>query len=205
MCFSAGASFASSGVLGGAGIVTVLKTKRIRALALTPILFAIQQFIEGLQWLSTNPSQLSIILGYGFLLFAFLLWPIYVPSAVMHIEKDKTRRRALRFFQVLGVLIAVYLFSAMATQPLSVAVFPRGLEYQIYIPFENIIVYLYIACVCGSLFESSRLILRIMALLLLISAIISLVIFQATFTSTWCFFAAILSLSLIVGMKWIEK
>lgn len=204
MCFSAGVSFASSGVIGGAGIVTVLKTKRLRALAIIPILFAIQQFIEGLQWLAPHPSQLSIFLGYGFLLFAFLLWPVYVPLSVLRIEKGNKRKQALRFFLALGILIAVYLFSAMATQPLTVAVMPRGLEYQIYIPFELVIVYAYIACVCGSLLVSSQVLLRIFAYLVLFSAIVSLLIFQTTFTSTWCFFAAVLSAFLLFGLKWID-
>ncbi len=197
MCFSAGASFVSSGALGGAGLVTVLKTKKFRAIALIPLLFAIQQFIEGLQWLSPHPSQLSTLLGYGFLIFAFLLWPIYIPCAVLSVEKNTTRRNILQLLLIAGVLITVYLFSAMATQPLTVTVLPQGLDYQIYVPFQEAFVFLYVACVSGSLFASSHAFIRVFGLLAMLSAIFTLIVFLKTFTSVWCFFAAALSLLLL--------
>ncbi|MBI2415948.1 MAG: hypothetical protein HYV33_04815 [Candidatus Kerfeldbacteria bacterium] len=85
MCFSATASFVTSGALAITGSATLAKkpTRQLRWLAVIPLLFALQQTIEGLQWLAPKPSVLSTVLGYAFLLFAFLLWPSYLPLAVL--------------------------------------------------------------------------------------------------------------------------
>ena len=74
MCFSAPASFIASGglaVLGGVSFVTAKKEDKI--LAAIPILFAIQQFCEGIQWIYLNSGSSSLIAGYLFLFFAFIL------------------------------------------------------------------------------------------------------------------------------------
>jgi hypothetical protein len=70
MCFSANASFAASGVLAAVGAASIRETKTKRGLlyAFIPLIFAIQQFVEGLQWL-TRPGAWSVFLAYGFLFF----------------------------------------------------------------------------------------------------------------------------------------
>src|SRR5262249_3687551 len=59
MCFSAAASFSAAGLLGLAGIGTLAQVrKRIELpLAVTPLLFAAQQAIEGVLWLTVNQGR----------------------------------------------------------------------------------------------------------------------------------------------------
>src|SRR5690242_9093334 len=79
MCFSVGASFTASGILAViGGFALVRAPKYYRALAAIPLLFALQQFAEGVVWmtlthplaeLSRNPLQMLFmvpVLPIGF-------------------------------------------------------------------------------------------------------------------------------------------
>src|SRR3954463_13957598 len=97
MCFSAPASFASAAVLPAAGIVS-LRTARTPAqlpFAAIPLLFAVQQAAEGVFWL-TLPEGGSPLAGYTFLVFAQVLWPTWVPLAILLLARDRARTPALR-------------------------------------------------------------------------------------------------------------
>ena len=72
MCFSATASFAASAVLITAGGASLSLAKpHQRLFAAMPLLFGIQQAIEGLQWLQLDKGESSLLAGYGFLFFAY--------------------------------------------------------------------------------------------------------------------------------------
>lgn len=64
MCFSATASFTASAVLGITGIATLrqVKFKSLIFLACLPLLFAIQQFNEGLIWLYFGTKHVHIVM-----------------------------------------------------------------------------------------------------------------------------------------------
>jgi hypothetical protein len=74
MCFSATASFSAAVVIGSVGIVTlraaaVKHDYRILALAALPLLFALQQVVEGLLWLdlaAPEPGALRGVLVHAF-------------------------------------------------------------------------------------------------------------------------------------------
>ena len=72
MCFSATASFTAGIVLTVIGVATVKKTQRKTEIpfAMVPLLFGLQQFIEGLLWLSFqfNSHLLNVIMTYVFTL-----------------------------------------------------------------------------------------------------------------------------------------
>mgnify|MGYP000091041284 FL=1 len=73
MCFSATASFAASAVLGATGIATLAKTKdrKMLPLATIPLVFAIQQAIEGGLWLTiADGGSDAVLLSALFLFFA---------------------------------------------------------------------------------------------------------------------------------------
>src|SRR5579863_7518144 len=108
MCFSATASFVAAGVIGGMGIAAVIRAKEPRELplAVIPILFAVQQGIEGLLWLylPTAPEDsTSTFLTYAFLLFAEVLWPVYAPMTAWIIEPEPRRRRLMVLCVVIGL------------------------------------------------------------------------------------------------------
>ena len=106
MCFSAPASFIVGGGLVTLGVASfVIAKKEDRILAAIPILFGIQQLVEGFQWLNLNISSFSLPAGYAFLFFALIIWPIYVPVVVYIL--DKRRRKFLKWFIFLGIAVAL--------------------------------------------------------------------------------------------------
>src|SRR5687768_16565317 len=98
MCFSAEASFAAGAILLGIGVVSLNKAVSgpQRVLAGIPLLFSIQQFDEGILWLTfSNPAymhwwQPAIL---TFLFYAQVVWPVFVPLSMTLIEKDPFRKR----------------------------------------------------------------------------------------------------------------
>ena len=97
MCFSAPASFVTAGITGTIGIVALTRVSEPRELPLaaTPLLFALQQSIEGLLWLNlplAPDGSLSTVLTFLYLFFAEAFWPLYAPIAVWLIEPSEHRR-----------------------------------------------------------------------------------------------------------------
>jgi hypothetical protein len=192
MCFSAPASFISSGglaVLGGASVVMAKKEDKI--LALIPFLFGIQQAFEGIQWLYLNAGSTSLAAGYAFLFFAFIVWPIYVPTFVYIL--DKNRRDVLKWFIYLGVTVALYFLYLLFTQTLLIRQVNACISYDFHFPLKHVINACYLLVTFGPLFASSRLLFRFFGGIVAVTALIAWLFFALTFTSVWCFFAAITS------------
>lgn len=80
MCFSATASFSAGAALLIVGAVTVRRARRRAELpfSLIPVLFGIQQLIEGAIWL-TFPDKapvLNSVLTVVYSVFSHVLWPV---------------------------------------------------------------------------------------------------------------------------------
>ena len=75
MCFSATASFTAGITLSALGVATLTQVSSRREILLGsfPLLFAVQQFSEGLVWLTlgqTSLSSINSLVTYSFLFFA---------------------------------------------------------------------------------------------------------------------------------------
>jgi hypothetical protein len=192
MCFSAPASFIASGglaVIGGASFVVAKKEDKV--LAAIPILFAVQQFFEGIQWIHLNAGSSSPTAAYIFLFFAYIVWPIYVPACVYVLDKE--RRKIIQWFLLLGVVVAIYSFIALALQSLEIHKLNACIAYTFTIPFSSFFDIAYLLAVFVPLLVSSREIFRWFGVVVAFLAIISWLFFAFAFTSVWCFFAAIVS------------
>lgn len=196
MCFSATASFAASAVLGTTGIVALsaVKDKRDYFIAAVPVLFAVQQFIEGLVWVTLGQGLLTESLAYGFLFFAFLLWPVYIPLAVWAHERNPSRKCLLRYLIFFGSLGSFYLLVVLFTQSLGVELAGNSLCYKINAPFEVPRIILYVSVTIGALLMSTSRLIQWFGALSLLSAAFAWFAYEKAFTSVWCFFAAALSL-----------
>jgi len=90
MCFSATASFVTGVSLSALGVATLKKAQRKVGVpfAMIPLLFGVQQIIEGMLWLSFrfDAPLLNVITTYAFTLFSHVLWPIFVPFAIGLVE-----------------------------------------------------------------------------------------------------------------------
>lgn len=194
MCFSAEASFIASGVLLTAGTVSVIKARKtpVKYFAAIPLIFGIQQGIEGFQWLVDKPSPISTALGYGFLFFAFLVWPFYTPFSVMMMEENKKRRRLLQAMTGIGALGSAHLLYAYLNSPLEICVVQHRIDYNIAIPLFTLGISFYLAGVSMSLL-STRWRAKLLGVTTTIAFFVSLMAYEYAFASVWCFFSAILS------------
>ncbi len=194
MCFSATASFVASAALIATGSVTLKKAKkRDRALAALPILFGIQQFIDGIAWISIGTPLLNGLAAYGFALFAYALWPVYIPFAVLRTEKDAEHRRVMRILLGVGALVSIFALTNMLSGPVSAHIEQSCIQYDLPLAYPLSVLWLYLLATCGSLIISSQRFIRLFGILVLVSSAIAGWVYTEIFASVWCFFAAVLS------------
>ena len=125
MCFSATASFSAGAVLLGVGTLTLRSSlashqRRDFPFAAIPLLFAIQQLIEGVIWLTfhVDAPLLNSVMTYVYSFFSHALWPVYVPVAVMLMEPNGWRRRTLIAFVAAGAAVGAYLLFVLVAYPI---------------------------------------------------------------------------------------
>lgn len=200
MCFSATASFAASGGLALVGVASVKAApKKKRILAVVPFLFAAQQALEGIQWLSLGSGTTCQAAGYGYLTFAFIVWPLLIPALVYIF--DPASRRHMWFFLAVGLLVAGGYARSLLLYPLSISTIGRHIAYQIQGPFGGSAIILYGVAVVGSLWASSVLIIRRFGVIVFGSGLLALAIEREAFASVWCFFAAVTSVLIYFSLR----
>jgi len=214
MCFSAQASFATSGILLLIGLLSISQVKSSKQIMLAsiPLLFSIQQFCEGILWLTLSYSVLpflSIMMTYSFLFFALIIWPIWIPCTIFMIEKNRLLRKLLILLIVIGVVISLYFLYSLATHGSWAQIRENHIFYNFYTSFYQIkpknLALLYCIPVVGSFFIASVPILKFFGLALLTSIFIASTFWKFYFVSVWCFFSALLSAMIIIALKQINK
>lgn len=203
MCFSATASFVAAASLGMAGAVTLgeSKNKAWTPLAAMPLLFAAQQFVEGVVWATPHHPVLNSIAATSYVMYSHVLWPTYVPFAVMAAEPAGRRRSIIGGFLVLGVSISIWLLWHIAQGPVYVTTAQNCLVYNTSVPPIPYGLAAYVFAACFSCFFSSHKYVRVFGLALLTSLGLSLWSYRQAFYSVWCFFAAILSLIIYAHLR----
>lgn len=210
MCFSAEASFVSGTVLSVTGIVALKKTdsSALIPLAAIPLIFAIQQFTEGILWIALpHPEKHTLQQGaaFVFLLFAQVVWPSWVPFAVLMAETDERRKKILRLFLVIGATVSAYLLFRLLTSAVHAEISSHHIRYDIGTP-SSITRYLglmYFAATVAAPFFSEKRKMWLIGLAILVSYIITRIFYENYVISVWCFFAAIIS-GTILFLVWNE-
>jgi hypothetical protein len=160
MCFSATASFSASAVLLAVGAVTWTSARSVseRPFAAIPLLFAIQQAIEGMLWLSfaAPDASLNVAMTYAFVCFSHLLWPVFVPTAVLLMEPSRARRRGLQFFIGVGIVVSAWLLVAIARDGVSARPDGHHIEYVMPYLLGRLTMTLYVLSTGVSLLLSSH-------------------------------------------------
>jgi hypothetical protein len=165
-------------------------------LALVPLLFGVQQLSEGALWVSLR-NDLPLLKAwatYIFSAFSHVLWPIFVPFAILLVETSRRRMKALAVFQVMGLGVGLYLLYFIVRFPVTARVEGRSIFYDSPHFFIGavLVVYLLATCVSG-LFSSHRCV-NVFGVLAFVLAVAAYQVSVKTFVSVWCFFAAVLSL-----------
>jgi hypothetical protein len=207
MCFSATASFIAGGALSAAGIATLRRagTKSRVAFASIPLLFGIQQLIEGFVWISFGHPILQSAAASLYAMFSHVLWPFFLPLSIALIETDPRRRRILTHFVFFGLAVSLYLLFHVVNGPVTVSIVQKCLAYHVPNPDSPLVLAAYLIATCVSCQFSSHKFVRVFGVTLFAALLIALWSYRYAFYSVWCFFAAILSLIIYVQLGEKEK
>ena len=197
MCFSATASFSAGALLLGIGVLTLKSVKRRREwpFAAIPLLFAIQQLIEGVVWLtfSADAPLLNTVMTHSYSFFSHVLWPVYVPVAVLLMQPAGWRRRALITFVAAGAAVGVYLLYILLAFPVVSRPTGQHIEYDSPHFFAAATMTLYLLSTAISPLLSTHRMVVVFGALALLSFGAAYAFYATWFISVWCFFAALLS------------
>jgi low temperature requirement protein LtrA len=165
---------------------------------LIPFFFALQQFFEGVVWLGLTDqlknSTLTAAAKDIYLFFALGFWPVWIPLSFFIAETEPKRRKLLLLILVLGIGVTYVNLSMLPPSELHPTVTGHSIRYLTEAPFYKKSFYLLVVAVPS--FISSIKYSSIFGLTTIITCLIAEYFYSATFTSVWCFAAALMSLFL---------
>ncbi len=223
MCFSVQASFAAAGTLSIISLLSIKQAheKKIVPLALTPLFFGIQQACEGIVWITLNngdtTSMLHLAAMYGFLFFAGVFWPTWVPASLYWTEQSHKRKQILSTCIVLGTIVSALFFYSWLLQTTGAVVINHHIDYPVNnYPFgithpllSKIGTYILSACyglvTIVPFFISTIPHMKLLGITIGTGALISYIFYITAFASVWCFFAAVCSILLIFVVRNYKK
>jgi len=132
---------------------------------------------------------------YIFLISALVIWPSVLPLSVLAMEKVKSRRLALYFFLVLGLLTSVYYGLSLAVNDVDPRIISHHIKYapEFPRPLALPVFIAYLIATLAPLFISSVRKMWLFGLLVTVSCLITGIFFKEYLASVWCFFAALIS------------
>ena len=202
MCFSATASFTAGTVLIVFGAVTARRARRPAELpfALIPALFGAQQLIEGALWMtfSGQEAHLNAVLTHLYSLFSHVLWPFYIPVAILLLEPVLWRRRLISGVVVAGAAVAVFLLYYLVMEPTVSRVVGQHIDYVSPHFYTATVLPFYVLATCASSLLSSHPAVRWFGVATALSLLLAAAIYTAWFISVWCFFAAAISVFVLL-------
>lgn len=209
MCFSAAGSFSVATVIAGIGVVGIVqKTPPThRMLAAVPMMFAAQQVAEGIVWLTIGDPAHQAANGAAvaaFLAFALVVWPLWVPLSLMMAERNARRRRILAGIAWAGAVVSVYAAQMLVRGQPRARVAGHSIAYDYARSGPAVVLALYLpAYVLPSVipfFISTISRAKVMGVVLSVALLATFVLQRQALTSVWCFFAAILSAVIVLGI-----
>lgn len=200
MCFSATASFSVGAVLTVIGIASLKKTTKPTEylFATIPLLFAVQQFAEGILWITipnSGDDQLEKISTSVFIIIAQIVWPIWVPFSIQQLEDNLFARLLLSIFTALGFFVSLCLGWYFMSYGVKAEITDYHISYLQTYPdiFNGIGGYFYAVVTILPPFISHCKKMWLLGLAILVSYLITKIYYDNYLISVWCFFAALIS------------
>ena len=203
MCFSAEASLLTAALTGAAGVAAIRRTESRRELPLAsiPLLFAAQQTVEGLLWMTlpiAPNGPVCLALTHTFLIFALLFWPLFAPISALAIETDPARRKAIVACALIGAGVALYLFTVLIGSTHQAVVSGGHIIYETEPPPNRWVgIFYLIATGLGPALSSHRAV-NLLSIIVLAGSVIAWFAYWEAFVSVWCFFAAAASVVIVM-------
>jgi hypothetical protein len=203
MCFSAVASYSAAAALIPVGVasITVAAQKKQYSwipVAAMPLLFGIQQFIEGKVWngMDSGDADSAKLWALGFLFFSHALWPAYSPFMVWKLEKNEVRKKILLAIVFLGAFLGAVSYIPFVFQPERYipTVINCRLDYATSVVLGQLPTRgIYLIVVLGCFFVSSLKTIRRYGTMVAVSIVMTFAFWKFAFVSVWCFWAALVS------------
>jgi hypothetical protein len=208
MCFSPQAD-----VVGGIVIVAIgadaarhLRHRRDHLLLATlPLLLGVHQLIESLIWWQLQghlPQVVGRIALWLYLLIAFVVLPVFVPVAVLLLEKTGAGRWRMAPFVALGAVVSMVLLIALLRGPVTAELKPYHLAYGTRLHTGAVIVTAYVVAICGALLFSGYRHILIFGLANLVAVAILARLTVDGFASLWCGYAAVSAGAIALHMRY---
>lgn len=193
--------------IGGASIGASADKPR-RLFAAIPLGFALQQATEGIVWLTIDaPAHATLHRAavFGFLAFALVLWPTWVPWSLRVAERDAARRKWLTRLTWAGVLVSLGALVLLTRWEPSAFIEGSSVHYNFGVPTGTVshvlLIAAYAAPALVSFFVSSIELSNVFGAALVLSMGAALLIRAEALTSVWCVFAAGLSVLVFVAVR----
>jgi hypothetical protein len=200
MCFSAGASFTAGVLLTFVGTETIKKVHKPSQIIFAgiPAFFALQQFSEGILWLTmthTGYAGLQNVFTYIFIVMAQIVWPAMIPLSVFLLEENRVRKKILSGLLAVGVVVAGYNLWMLIIHGVYAEISGRHLVYQSsrQDSLGMAALFVYLAVTILPIFVSSIKRMFILGIIMALAFAVSAFFYMQCLTSVWCFFAAVIS------------
>jgi len=209
MCFSPEVSFAAAAVLVPSGAAAMSfaerRDRRYLPLATLPLLFGVQQLLEGLVWTSGAAGDLDQVRIYStaYLFFAWLAWPVWVPLSVYWLEP--ARRKPYFLIPIIaGAVLGSGQFLPYLAHGgwVQTTFLPRAVVYGGTELFQLIIgriptYTIYLSLVIAPALLSSDRRVKVFGLLIALAFAVTNLFFRYAYISVFCFWGAVMSLYLV--------
>lgn len=208
MCFSATASFTAAALLLPAGALGARRAYRIDrryvAICSLPLLFGIQQLLEGFVWIAgSNQDYDKVqIFSLAYMFFTWIAWPIWVPVSLFFLESDN-RRPIYLAVAVLGGMLGSVLYVPyfahegwLVTRFFQYAIQYGGIELLDFIVPRETTNLLYVILVISPVLLASDRDIRIFGILAIAVLAATYFFFSFAYVSIFCFGAGAISLYL---------
>jgi len=173
-------------------------------LAALPVLFAAHQLDEAFVWWGLQGNVASVVgrvALWAYLLFAFVVLPVYVPTAVWAVEPAGWRRSAMVAFIGLGAVVSGLLLDAMVRGPVTARLAHYHLSYGTGLHSGVVIVAAYVVATCGSLIFSGYGDIALFGVVNLVAVAVLARLEIDGFASLWCGWAAITSAAIALHIR----
>lgn len=213
MCFSAEASFTAAAVLIPAGATSMTLAwradRRFVPLCTLPLLFGLQQLMEGFVWTSGAAGDLAAARRFSlaYMFFAWLAWPVWVPFSVFFLEPSR-RKPFYVIAAILGGILGAGQYLPyfahgdwLTVQFLDRAIRYDGVEMFDFLLDRNLTYAIYLALIVLPPLLSTRREVRVFGVLVALAFAITYAFFRFAYISAFCFLGAAMSLYLMLMIR----
>ncbi|MFG3284581.1 DUF6629 family protein [Streptomyces sp. NPDC048111] len=198
MCWSATADLIAGTAITavGAAAVTAAVRRRPREvpIAALPVVLGAHQIIEAAVWHQGGGAGAATL---AWAVVALPLLALWVPAAVLCAAPTDARRRLLLPLAA-GAATAAVLGYALATRTVTAEIRGHTVGYSVGLPHAGLVIAGYLLATIGSLLLSGDRGLVLLGVLVGVGAVVSFALWRQEYVSTWCAWAAVCSVVLLV-------